>query len=483
LLGSGYQPRDTSSYQPSSSSSYQPSSSSFIEGRSRALPEITSSGPYQSDSEGRLQVSLRSLVEHPAEKYSFLFTFEATRCPATLTKTYSDGRYNYYSLSSAVPPYQPSLRSTMALLLEMQDENHAMVDTKDLGLFSYQPHPYQRKRKLTSDTPENVPAKRVLSQPLQTSKYRDSSSVYPGPPMSMQAGGSYSSNLYSLPSFERQRPAYSSHTISSRPTYYTSLSPNMAPSGLRVRRSPVVSQAYGSPSYLTQSQSPRMTSQATAPSMSRSSSGLPTPRLVRTSTLKVSPPTFGPTPSFNPYHLYPDAKATLEISGDLQSMCEGWSREEREARRRLVEFSRSQSGSLVTVTFKAVSPDEYQANSPCVSCIYWERKKQYYVTSVDTIALLEHIIAIRFTVEEKNRVRRNLEGFKPHTVSKAKDEYDDIFKLIMGFPNPKPRNIEKDIKIFPWPIMEQALKKIVGKYVSCCKDDVHLHQVFFFSQG
>jgi hypothetical protein len=34
----------------------------------------------------------------------------------------------------------------------------------------------------------------------------------------------------------------------------------------------------------------------------------------------------------------------------------------------------------------------------------------------------------------------------------------------MAFPNPKPRNIEKDVKVFPWKILEQALKKIIGKY-------------------
>jgi hypothetical protein len=36
----------------------------------------------------------------------------------------------------------------------------------------------------------------------------------------------------------------------------------------------------------------------------------------------------------------------------------------------------------------------------------------------------------------------------------------------MGFPNPKPRNIEKDVKVFPWEVLGSALKKIIGKYVS-----------------
>lgn len=88
------------------------------------------------------------------------------------------------------------------------------------------------------------------------------------------------------------------------------------------------------------------------------------------------------------------------------------------------------------------------------------------MTSVDTIFLLESLVAVRFTVEEKNRIRRNLEGFRPMTVSKAKADSEEFFKIIMGFPNPKPRNIEKDVKVFPWKILAHALKKIIGKYVS-----------------
>lgn len=36
----------------------------------------------------------------------------------------------------------------------------------------------------------------------------------------------------------------------------------------------------------------------------------------------------------------------------------------------------------------------------------------------------------------------------------------------MAFPNPKPRNIEKDVKVFPWRILPLALKKIIGKYIA-----------------
>ncbi|KAK8033557.1 hypothetical protein PG991_002955 [Apiospora marii] len=187
------------------------------------------------------------------------------------------------------------------------------------------------------------------------------------------------------------------------------------------------------------------------------------PQLVRTSTLQSSG---SPGSSqFNPYALY-STKAVLKIAGDLDSMATGWNKEEWENRRRIVMFKKSQTGSTLTATFKPVGVNERPTNSICISCIYYAEKNECFVTSVDTIYLLEQLVAApaRFTVEEKNRIRRNLEGFRPQTVSKAKAESEEFFKIIMAFPNPKPRNIEKDVKVFPWKILSQALKKIISKY-------------------
>jgi hypothetical protein len=138
--------------------------------------------------------------------------------------------------------------------------------------------------------------------------------------------------------------------------------------------------------------------------------------------------------------------------------------EEFDAKRRLVQFTRHQKQSTIYADFTAIAPEDRSPNSITISCIWWEEKKECFVTSVDTIYLLESLVAVRFTVEEKNRIRRNLEGFRPLTVSKSKAESEEFFKTIMGFPNPKPRNIEKDVKVFPWKILSQALKKIISKY-------------------
>ncbi|KAL6404752.1 hypothetical protein AUP68_11581 [Ilyonectria robusta] len=159
-------------------------------------------------------------------------------------------------------------------------------------------------------------------------------------------------------------------------------------------------------------------------------------------------------------------KAVLKIQGKLGSMAENWSQEEWDNRRRIVRFQKNQRGSTLTASFQPVSVIERPPNSICISCIWWAEKTECYVTSVDIIHLLEQLVAApnRFSVEEKNRIRSNLEGFHPLTVSKAKPESEEFFKIIMAFPNPKPRIIEKDVRVFPWKILESALKKIVGKY-------------------
>ncbi|KAI9311719.1 hypothetical protein BX666DRAFT_1994913 [Dichotomocladium elegans] len=163
-------------------------------------------------------------------------------------------------------------------------------------------------------------------------------------------------------------------------------------------------------------------------------------------------------------------RVTLRIEGDLDAMCDGWTTEEWNQRRRLVQFWRDEDDHLIRCGFQPVAQEAHrgQVNSiegfTIVSCIYWPERNDYFITSVDLIHLLEVVMHMQFTVEEKNRVRRNLEGFRPLTVSKSRPDSSDFFKLIMNFPHPKPRNIEKDLKVFPWRTLALALNKIVAKY-------------------
>ena len=162
------------------------------------------------------------------------------------------------------------------------------------------------------------------------------------------------------------------------------------------------------------------------------------------------------------------SRAQIEFMGDLNSMATGWTDSEWAAKRRLVQFWRRQEGNRVFVKFQRLAQEEFPENQTqtIVSCVFREDQDECYITSVDTIYLLEALVGNKFSVEEKNRIRRNLEGFKPITVNKHKPDGGQLFKLIMGFPNPKPRNIEKDLKVFTWKSLSLALTKILSKYVS-----------------
>jgi hypothetical protein len=199
-------------------------------------------------------------------------------------------------------------------------------------------------------------------------------------------------------------------------------------------------------------------------------------------------------------------KAHLKLVGNLMDTIVNWTVSEWQSGRRLVQFWRTTQTdaegnlTLVECGFNPMDQQQYHqqrmrdnvaavaaataaavavtssgpmnvnmnrptsASPIVISCIYWRERNDYFITSVDCIYLLESLIGIQFTVEEKNRIRRNLEGFRPLTVSKCKIECADFFKLIMSFPHPKPRNIEKDVKVFAWKTLPHALRKIIRKY-------------------
>ena len=204
------------------------------------------------------------------------------------------------------------------------------------------------------------------------------------------------------------------------------------------------------------------------------------PRLERTSKIQLPTPVQLPTPSptsagspsdgrYNSHGLYPNP-AVLEIRGNLNAMQANWTPEECTVKRRIVRFWREQNWATIIVYFQPLRADErslpYQKNERRISCLYWEEETDYYITSVDTISLLELLLdKAAFETEEKNRIRRNLENKNPKPVSSNKLGCESFFDLIMGFPDPKPSKIKKSVKVFKWSVLEQALNKIVSKYV------------------
>jgi len=449
----------------------------YVETTPRPLPEITSYSPNQGQRGTRVTVYLRSVYDLDLPQVTPVIMFGQKRCQSILTKTAQQGQPYQYALSVDAPPLTPTASPSPQLPLTLTFDDSSVTwspSSLEFGNFTYL---------------DQQPLYPVLSPPAQPRKRKLS------PEASPRRSPTKKQSLQHLAGASSAGPQSPPFRRPSVPDLY---------SQARRFSVPEVPQSYGLPRVHTQQYYPQQTTQSFQSSDSPSWSYMPNvrsvtrspssanmtagargsilpspttnPPLIRTSTLQQSPTTpattISATQPFNPYATYPpNSKAVLKIEGDLSTMEHKWTATEQETGRRLVQFRRSQAGSIITATFEPVTLEDRIPNSICVSCIWWEEKRECYVTSVDTISLLESLVAVRFTVEEKNRIRRNLEGFRPATVSKTKADSEDFFKLIMGFPNPKPRNIEKDVKVFPWRILAGALKKIIGKYVS--HHDIH----------
>lgn len=446
--------------------------------------------PRQGPPGTRVTVYFQSVYDFDDPTVTPIMMFGHKRCESILRKSPPSANAYSYALEADAPPLVSTNSPSPVVPLHLILDDGAVTwesPSLQFGEFTYDPElqsyyesdspqmPMQapRKRKLSPEaSPRRSPVKKASMQQLvgQQSGSVPAASPFrrPSVPETYQQSRRYSEQ----PEYQQGYGAALSRVSSQQ--YYTS----------NGQTTPSI-QAAHSPWAYPQGPSPNMRSPSATKSQSShllpSPSGV-APPLIRTSTMQQSPETPGAvvattTPGFNPYTVYPaNAKAMLKIEGELNTMADKWSPEEWEAKRRLVQFRRSQSGSVISATFEPVTLEDRIPNSICVSCIWWEEKQECYVTSVDTISLLESLVAVRFTVEEKNRIRRNLEGFRPATVSKTKQDSEEFFKLIMGFPNPKPRNIEKDVKVFPWRILATALKKIIGKYASHpCIAYAHAH--------
>ena len=450
------------------SSSYEESRSPML-GDLRQSPEVISYNPQKGGEGTRVFVQIQSPYDLHSSSYAHSYlVFGTKRCECVPHFLGFQGSVFQYALSVDAPPFSStgSPSSAVSLQLTMDGQTGCPSTTLDVGLYTYDrialpsPSDEPRKRRMSfySDHCIIRPAKKSAGQEIQPKEHSDNYSY------GDNRSASFSPYMHGLPSgngFAVPYHAAPSPRIGS--VQYHGL-PAAQQSAMR-SQSPLTPS--WSPSFVAASNETRNQSLALAPGIQQqkppSPAGQGNPQLIRTSTLQANG--VGQPPSFNPYAMYP-SKAVLKLNGDLDSMTENWSREECDAQRRLVHFTRVQNGSAIHADFRPVAPEDRLPNSICISCIYWSRRKECFITSVDTIYLLESLVGVRFTVEEKNRIRRNLEGFRPLTVSKAKSDSEDFFKVIMGFPAPKPRNIEKDVKVFPWKILGHALKKIIGKYVS-----------------
>ncbi|KAI4278506.1 MAG: hypothetical protein L6R35_006089 [Caloplaca aegaea] len=425
-------------------------------------------------------------LKHPSYPRIILM-FANRQCPAILTRVESYSTTYDFVLTADVPPLSSTgwQGSDVPVRLHFQSLSGASAGMIKLGLFSYTAH----QRSFVS-SPQGLlrGEDSLMDITLSTaaSKLAVSQQLLPGKSCAHPSG-----------TYGSRSPSYGSSVSRSLPhsTSAPRFSPYEAARNNCRRRSSAVSRSSVSTC------SPPM------PGGERWSSDYAVEDGPRRSSVKtgVAPATNSPfistmanaTPLLHrkselakeecPYrHWIKGPNVTLHIYGSPESMARNWTPAEKANKRRLVQFWRTQSGTSVSAGFKPVAAEEKSPGTICVSCIWWEERGECFFTSVDNIQVLQLVAGQHFIVKEQNRIRRNVENMSPTTIRKRKkveegeeveeeeivveeggEEFfnlEEFFKLVMGFNNPRPRNIEKCIKVFPWRLIGPILMKIMGKY-------------------
>lgn len=436
--------------------------------------------PAQGTAGSTVTLQLRTNYDLEAHHCAFTLMFGDEKCVGALQKVEYDDHDQWYNyvLNVEVPPFPltNTWDPTMMLKLQIEDKMGRPRIETNAGKFTYtdmspnlayqSSSDFSRKRRYSNElnddqSYQNTSNVGKRAKFTRFAKPSAASAAYSGVQVSpLQSHIPLSSPYGSSNGYDASKQIAYGPEFPQKGLYAVPSGMSMGHGDYKSSQMSLNMQSYGS--YSSPIHGVRSSASTAAPVLP-SPSAIAAPVLVRATHLAQASGSSSSTQPFNPYSMY-QSKAVLRIDGDLDKMSDDWTLEELDAKRRLVEFKRSQQGSTITTSFAPVTLETRKARSICVSCIWWEEKDEHFITSVDTIYLLEQLVNVRFTVEEKNRIRRNLEGFRPLTVSKAKQDSEEFFKVIMGFPNPKPRNIEKDVKVFPWKILSHALKKIISKY-------------------
>lgn len=423
---------------------------------------VTSRHPPRGLPGSKLDIYVASVYELMTTSLESIFLmFGQQKCQASLMRCEQQSRDYQYIVSAEVPQIAVEAweSAEVPLFLLIENAEGEFVEKLDVGPFTYE------RGRLGSDAESLKSTERSSSLVIKPQEDFSTYSYLPSDNYPPQVQYGAYEGIHSQ-QFGRGNSMYQPSPPGRGMYQYSSGSPSSA---IKARSNQIPTWTSYRNGSSEGHHNQGMSGRTSLPSIS------PSPLLVRTSTIDQNRNNAGVpmNASGSYYHqaMHPLA-VILNLHSDLESMgrLNTWSTEEIQSRRRILQFKRSQAGNTINIRVKPVKPEERQQHSICISCILWEDKNQCFVTSVDTIYLLEYIMAQKFQTEEKNRIRRNLEHFKPLTVKKPiPDKYDEtnaFFTAIMGFPQPKPRNIEKDIKVFTWKSLSNALRKITSKYVS-----------------
>jgi hypothetical protein len=200
----------------------------------------------------------------------------------------------------------------------------------------------------------------------------------------------------------------------------------------------------------------------------------------------AAPPTY--TPMYMPMPIPAGTRPSAEFVtflSPLDAMMNDWTEAEVLTGRRLVHFTVTRGyGEQRTVTCRPLHPADYVSVElvDTISCIAKPGPQGgFVITSVDLLHLAGLLYGGRPLTEEKNRLRRHLERLEPKTIGKNREQAL-LYARIAGFNEPRPLTIVKDVKVFEWTRLEEAMEAIVAKRVSDAPLYWSEHELTIFSR-
>jgi hypothetical protein len=207
---------------------------------------------------------------------------------------------------------------------------------------------------------------------------------------------------------------------------------------------------------------------------------IPSPSMTPTTPLSAisdtldspSVPTMNVSPASSNYSLPgPSSSNFVHFEVPLGNMGMGWHPFESDVGRRIVKFHvRRAPGGFRTVSCRPIHPSEYVGPvsggiMDTVSCIANPVTGELVITSCDLLELAGLLYGEKPETEEKNRLRRHIERMEPRTIGKRRDP-DGLFARIASYNEPRALTIVKDVKVFEWARLEEALEMIMAKGIA-----------------
>lgn len=151
-----------------------------------------------------------------------------------------------------------------------------------------------------------------------------------------------------------------------------------------------------------------------------------------------------------------------------------WTKAEKLSGRRVVRFRAQVIGFSSEDGQKRIMVDcepvldsrsrQYRSNECYISCICTSYLEDFYITSSDIIRLLECIVSIKFSQEQKTRMRRNIQSLRPSVITRH--THESLFRTITTFTNPVALHTKKEINIFLWSSVQLAISKLSSRFTS-----------------